>query len=73
MTRYDTITLHDRNVLTVGMQLNLTHGTINVIVKYPWICIALYNDSSLKRSSTARVNEGSHSFTCHLHVYPQVE
>jgi len=21
----------------------------------------------------ARVNEGSHSFTCHPHVYPQVE
>jgi len=29
--------------------------------------------SSLKRSGMARVNEGSHSCTCHLHVYPQVE
>ena len=29
--------------------------------------------SSLRRSSMARVNEGSHSFTCHPHVYPQVE
>ena len=36
-------------------------------------CIALYTDSSLKRSGMARVNEGSHSFTCHPYVYPQVE
>ena len=28
--------------------------------------------SSLKRSGMARVNDGSHSFTCHPHVYPQV-
>jgi len=40
-----------------------------VRVKYTWICIALYNDSSLKRSGMARVNEGSHSFTCHPDVY----
>jgi len=40
---------------------------------YMSICIALYHDSSLKRSGMARVNEGSHSFTCHPHVYPQVE
>ena len=44
-----------------------------VVVKYTLICIALYHDSSLKRSGMARVNEGSHSFTCHPHVYPQVE
>ena len=25
------------------------------------------------KSDVARVNEGSHSFTCHPHVYPQVE
>jgi len=31
------------------------------------------HDSFLKRSGMARVNEGSHSFTCHPHVYPQVE
>ena len=30
-------------------------------------------NSSLKRSGMAHVNEGSHSFTCHPHVYPQVE
>ena len=30
-------------------------------------------NSSLKRSGMARVNEGAHSFTCHPHVYPQVE
>jgi len=35
--------------------------------------MALYHDSSLKRSGVARVNEGSHSFACHRHVYPQVE
>jgi len=27
-------------------------------------------NSSLNRSGMARVNEGSHSFTCHPHVYP---
>jgi len=27
--------------------------------------------SSLKCSGMARVNEGSHGFTCHPHVYPQ--
>jgi len=37
------------------------------------ICIALYHDSSPKRSGMAHVNEGSHSFNCHPHVYPQVE
>jgi len=42
-------------------------------LKYTSICIALYHDSSLKRSGMARVKEGSHSFTCHPHVYPQVE
>jgi len=30
-------------------------------------------NSSLKHSGMARVNEGSRSFTCHPHVYPQVE
>ena len=30
-------------------------------------------NSSVKRSGAARVNEASHSFTCHPHVYPQVE
>ena len=29
--------------------------------------------SSLKRSDVARVNDGSHRFTCHPHVYPHVE
>jgi len=42
-------------------------------VKYTSICMALYHDSSLKRLGMARVNEGAHSFTCHRHVYPQVE
>jgi len=42
-------------------------------VKYTSICIALYHDSSPKRSGMARVNEKSHSVTCHPHVYPQVE
>jgi len=30
-------------------------------------------NSSLKRSGMAGVNEGSHRFTCHPHVYPQAE
>ena len=47
------------------------HGKI--VVKYLYICIALYRDSSLKCSGMARVNEGSHSLTCHPHVYPQVK
>jgi len=36
-------------------------------------CIALYRDSSLKRSGMARVNKRSQSFTCHAHVYQQVK
>jgi len=31
------------------------------------------SNSPLGRSDMARVNERSHSFTCHPHVYPQVE
>jgi len=31
------------------------------------------SNSPLRRSGTTRANEGSHSFTCHPHVYPQVE
>jgi len=30
-------------------------------------------NSSLKHSGTAHINEGSHSFTCHPQVYPQVK
>ena len=39
------------------------------------ICIALYSVLVLisKTLRLARVNEGSHSFTCHPHVYPQVK
>jgi len=37
------------------------------------ICIALYHASALRHSGMARVNEGSHSFTCHPHIYPQRE
>ena len=29
--------------------------------------------SSLRRSGITRVNKGSHKFTCHSHVYPQVK
>jgi len=45
----------------------------SIVVKYPSICTVLYHDSSLKCSGMACVNEGSHSFTCHQHVYPQAE
>ena len=59
---------------TVSRMMRLISGEkTGSKVKYPYICIALYYDSSLKRSGMARVNEGSHSFTCHPHVYPQVE
>jgi len=30
-------------------------------------------NSSVKRSAMGRVNEGSHSFTCHPRVYPEME
>jgi len=30
-------------------------------------------NSALKRSGMARVYEGSYSFTCHQHVYPQMQ
>jgi len=33
----------------------------------------IINDSSLRHSGMACVNDGSHSFTCHPHVYPHVE
>ena len=37
-------------------------------------CIALYHERLISKAlRLARVNEGSHSFTCHPHVYPQVE
>jgi len=40
----------------------------------PQICIAFYTwYSSLTCSGMARVNDGWHSFTCHPHVYSQVE
>ena len=44
----------------------------NSKVKYAPICIALYHDSCLKRSGW-HVLTRIHSFTCHPHVYPQVE
>jgi len=38
------------------------------------ICIAVcWINSSLRRLGMARVNEGSHSFTCHPHVHPKTE
>ena len=38
------------------------------------VCIAPFRaTSSLNRSGMARVNEVSHSFTCHPHVYPRME
>jgi len=37
------------------------------------IKIFIMNRSCLRRSGTARANEGSRSFTCHSHVYPQVD
>jgi len=34
------------------------------------ICIAHRRKPPLMRSEMARVNKGSHSFTCHPQVYP---
>jgi len=61
----------------IGRAENFRSSTIHLSVgrfvlrKVP-ICIALYNEhnSPLRRSDKARVNEGSHSLTCHPHVYP---
>ena len=33
----------------------------------------IVRNSPLRCSGMARVNKGSHSFTCHQHVYPQME
>ena len=42
--------------------------------KVKCLFVALYNsNSTLRRSGMARVNDGSHSFTCHPHVYTQLE
>ena len=37
------------------------------------LCSTYYELLTSRQSGMARVNEGSHSFTCHPHVYPQVE
>jgi len=39
------------------------------------ICIAIYHKQLITKalSYMALVNEGSYSFTCHPHVYPQLE
>ena len=39
----------------------------------PYSYRAYYELVISKRSGVARVNEGSHSFTCHPHIYTQVE
>ena len=41
--------------------------------KVTYLCSAYYELLISRRSGMARVNEGSHSFTCHPYVYPQVE
>jgi len=39
------------------------------------ICIAHYANASnaVRNGTKAHVYEGSHSFTCYLHVYPRVK
>jgi len=41
-------------------------------VKCLFVWRFIMSNSPLRRSGVARVNERSHSFTCHPHVYPQV-
>jgi len=43
------------------------------MVKEACLHSAYYELLIPRRSGMARVNEGSHSFACHPHVYPQVE
>jgi len=49
------------------------HWVPNTEVKYSKldICIALW--LTAEHSGMARVNKGSHSFTCHPHVHPQMK
>jgi len=42
-------------------------------VKEVYLYCAYYELLISRRLGMACVNKGSHSFTCHLHVYPQVE
>ena len=49
-----------------GVSLFLEYG-VNVN------CVAHRRKPRLMRSGMARVNERSHSFTCHLHVYSRME
>ena len=49
---------------------------VNVKEAYLYSAYGAYYELGLlisRRSGMSRVNEGSHSFTCHPHVYPQVE
>ena len=59
----DTFVYHPR--------IHTEQAKICEVVKYPQICTALYNYSSLKRSSMARVNEGSQFYL--PPTYPQLE
>jgi len=69
------ISRHSNGHVSVVRDATVTWLSTLVVLHllYTSICIALYHDSSLKLSNMARVNEGSHSITCHPHVYPQVE
>jgi len=46
---------------------------VKVKVKEAYLYSAYYELLISRRSSMAPVNKGSHIFTCHPHVYPQVE
>jgi len=53
--------------LVYGMYANWGKVFVHLYSVLSWYHLVL------KRSGMARVNEGSHSFTCHPHVYPQAE
>jgi len=57
------------NAVTTRPHRHVKEGKGSLSVLYS----AYYELLICRRSGMARVNEGSHNFTCHPHVYPQVE
>jgi len=63
-----------RNIGWSALQSHRSVGNCSVIVDlYANVQRFIISDFSLRRSSMACVNDGSHSFTSHPHVYPHVE
>jgi len=56
--------------ITLGFHITTTELKVKEAV---FVQHFIMSCSSLRRSSRARANEGSHSFMCHARIYPQVE